>query len=270
MASSSGFFLSKWYYDCITDAGDAIVGYSASLRWKALSLEYSSYLIRRITGEIQTKAALQGGKPPLISGDSLRWDCPALKLIGIWHARQQPISHTVFGNSKTPLEWRCLQPHGEARISIDGLGTFNGFGYVDHLDLPDQPWQLPLDELRWGRYLSKEHSIIWMEFKGDFPETIVYHNGVLCTEARVSDHGVILSKEKGELTFEDTHVLRDGALVSTSLSVIPGINSLLPARMLNTRETKWRSRGIFTSGETILSTGWTIHEIVRWPSSNRP
>ncbi len=267
MPVSSPFSLSKWYLDCVTDEGDAFVGYSASLRWKALSLEYSSILVRRTTGEIQTKATLQGGKHPVVSGDSLRWNCPALKLEGEWQAKQQPISCKVFRNSDTPLDWLCLQPHGVAEINIVGLGTFTGFGYVDYLDLPAQPWQLPLDELRWGRYLSEEHSIIWMDFKGPFPETIVYHNGALCSGACVSDHGILLGKEAGVLSFEETQVLREGALVSTALSVIPGISNLLPAGMLNTRESKWRSRGILRIGDSTISMGWTVHEIVRWLSS---
>jgi len=266
MAQSPGFSISKWYLDCITDDGDAFVGYAASLRWKALSLEYSSYLVRRTTGEIQTKATLQGGKQPVIAGDSLRWDCPALKLEGMWQAKQQPIGCKVFRASKTPLDWTCIQPHGVAKININGLGVFNGFGYVDYLDLPAQPWQLPLDELRWGRYLSQKDSIIWMDFKGPFPETIVYHNGILCSEARISDHDVFLGEEAGVLSFEETQVLRDGALVSTVLSAVPGISNLLPARMLDTHETKWRSRGIMRKGDSTVSTGWTVHEVVRWPS----
>jgi hypothetical protein len=267
MASSSGFSLSKWYFDCITDEGDAFVGYAAFLRWKSLSLDYSSILVRGRSGEIQTRATLQGGRHPVVEGESLRWDCPTLKLQGRWRSKQPPLSHKIFQASKTPLDWKCLQPQGVAEISVEGLCKFVGFGYVDYLDLPAQPWQLPLEELRWGRYLSEEHSIIWMDFRGTFPESIVYHNGVLCTEARVSDHDVFLGKESGVLSFDETQVLRDGALVSTAFSEIPGISNLLPKRMLNTHETKWRSRGILKTGKSTINTGWTVHEVVRWPSA---
>lgn len=267
MAVSSRFSLSKWYLDCVTDQGEAFVGYSATLRWKALSLEYSSILVRRTTGEIQTKATLHGGKPPLVSGDSLRWNCPALKLEGKWQAKQQPMSCTVFRASKTPLDWSCPQPHGVAEINVEGLGTFTGLGYVDHLDLSAQPWRLPLDELRWGRYLSERDSIIWMDFKGPYPEAIVFHNGALCQGARVTDHEITLGESQSLLSFEETRVLREGMLGSTALSVIPGFNKLLPARMLNTEEHKWRSRGVLRKTGLILSSGWTIHEVIRWPQS---
>lgn len=265
MTPFSRFSLSKWYLDCITDEGEAFVGYSASLRWKALSLEYSSILIRRTSGGIKTRATLHGGKHPVVSGDSVHWDCPSLKLKGIWRAKQQPLHRTVFGASSTPLNWSCLQPHAVAEISVGDFGTFNGFGYVDYLNLPAQPWKLPLDELRWGRYLSEEDSIIWMDFKGAYPEAIVFHNGALCEGARVSDREITLGLNQLVLSFGETQPLREGTLASTALSVIPGINKLVPARMLNTEERKWRSRGILKDGDSILGTGWTIHEVVRWP-----
>jgi hypothetical protein len=267
MVPSSQFSLFKWYLDCVTDEGEAFVGYSASLRWKVLSLEYSSILIRRSKGEILAKSTLHGGRYPEVTGDSVRWDCPSLKLKGEWKARQQPISHTVFGSSDIPLNWWCLQPHAVAEISVGDIGTFRGFGYVDYLNLPDQPWKLPLDELRWGRYLSETDSIIWMDFKGPCPETIVYHNGALCEGAKVTDHEIVIGENHLNLILEETKVLREGTLASAALSVIPGINALLPARMLNTEECKWRSRAFLRKADSILSSGWAIHEVVRWPHS---
>jgi len=259
--------MSKWYLDCVTDEGEAFVGYSASLRWKTLSLEYSSILIRRTSGEKLVESTLYGGRHPDVIGESVRWECPSLKLKGIWNARQQPISHTVFGSSDSPLSWSCLQPHAVAEISVGDIGTFKGFGYVDYLNLPAQPWKLPLDELRWGRYLSEKDSIIWMDFKGPCPDTIVYHDGALCEGARVTDRGIILGENHLNISFEETRVLREGTLASTALSDIPGINTLLPARMLNTEECKWRSRGFLRKADSILSSGWAIHEVVRWPHS---
>jgi hypothetical protein len=150
------------------------------------------------------------------------------------------------------------------------MGTFKGLGYVDYLNLSVRPWRLPFDELRWGRYLSAQDSIIWMDFKGAFPETFVVRNGVTCRRASVTDDDIHLEDEGLALSFGDRQILRDGTLVSTALSVVPGIRSVLPARMLFTRETKWRSRGILRKGESTVNTGWTIHEVVRWPQRKSP
>ena len=106
-----------------------------------------------------------------------------------------------------------------------------------------------------------------MDFKGAAPETIVFRNGMLCKGAQVSDEKIVLGDEGITLRFEDTCVLREGALASTALSVIPGVNKFLPARMLQTYECKWKSRGVLSKGESAFGTGWTIHEVVRWPAS---
>lgn len=267
MVGSSRFSLSKWYLDCTTENGDVLVGYAASLRWRALRLEFASILVRRSTGEIQTKTTLHKGKLPVSADGSLQWKCAALGLEGTWMAKERPISKRILEASKTPLLWSCVQPCARAEIAVDGIGTFQGFGYVDHIDLSTKPWRLPLEKLRWGRYLSEEDSIIWMDFRGPAPETIVFHNGILCRSAHVSDQNIAIGDEGIELRFEDTCVLREGALASTALSVIPGVNRLLPARMLQTYECKWRSRGVLSKGKSTLGTGWTIHEVVRWPAS---
>jgi hypothetical protein len=267
MLEPSRFSLSKWYLDCTADNGDVLVGYAASLRWRALQLEFASILVRRSTGEIQTKTTLHKGTLPVSADGSVRWQCAALGLEGTWIAKEPPLSRRIFEASETPLLWECVQPRAQAEIVVDGVGTFKGFGYVDHLDLSTKPWRLPLNELRWGRYLSEQDSIIWMDFKGSAPDTIVFHNGVFCKGAQVSDERVTTGEEGMTLRFEDTCVLREGALASTALSVIPGVNKFLPARMLQTYECKWRSRGVVSKGESTLGTGWTIHEVVRWPSS---
>jgi hypothetical protein len=259
MDESSRFSLSKWYLDCTADNGDVLLGYAASLHWRALRLEYSSILVRLSSGEIRTKSTLHNGKIPMSTDGTVHWQCAALGLEGTWIAKEQPISKRVFEASRTPLLWSCVQPRARADITVDGVGTFRGLGYVDHLDLSTKPWRLPLEELRWGRY-------IWMDFKGPAPETVVFHNGLLCRGAQVSDQNIVIEEEGITLEFEDTCVLREGALVSTALSVIPGVSQFLPARMLQTYECKWKSRGVLRKAESTLGTGWTIHEVVLWPS----
>jgi hypothetical protein len=67
--------------------------------------------------------------------------------------------------------------------------------------------------------------------------------------------------------FENS-VLREGALVKTALSMIPGINKLFPLRILQARECKWLSRGLLKQPDAEESRGWAIHEVVRWPKRN--
>jgi len=260
------FSLAKWYLDCVAENGDAIVGYSASLRWRQLSLEYSSILASRSSQGVETKATLLRGTRPLPGPDGVRWDCPHLAIQGTWKRLEPSYQRAIFGASTTPLTWLCVQPRGEADIDAGDFGRFRGYGYVDFVEMAAKPWQLPLEELRWGRFLSSTDSIIWMAFKGPWTESLVFHNGTLAQNGRVSDSEIACDDQGLCLTLEETQVLREGTLGSTALSVIPGVNKLFPDRILKTKECKWRSRGVLTSGDIILSTGWAIHEIVKWPS----
>ena len=66
---------------------------------------------------------------------------------------------------------------------------------------------------------------------------------------------------------EDRQVLREGPLLRTALSNLPGIQTLLPLRSLHTYECKWLSRGRLKEDGSESGRGWTIHEVVRFTPS---
>ena len=41
------FELSKWYADCVTEQGDALILYCAELRWRGPAIHYTSLLTHR-------------------------------------------------------------------------------------------------------------------------------------------------------------------------------------------------------------------------------
>jgi hypothetical protein len=57
--------------------------------------------------------------------------------------------------------------------------------------------------------------------------------------------------------------LRSGRLRSTILPDAPALGRLFPHSVFNVDERKWRSRGVLSS-EDHDSSGWVIHEVVRW------
>ena len=59
--------------------------------------------------------------------------------------------------------------------------------------------------------------------------------------------------------------LREGRLGATALSVIPDVERLFPAGILNVRERKWLSRAVLRRPGCPDSTGVAIHEVVEWP-----
>ena len=124
------------------------------------------------------------------------------------------------------------------------------------------PWQLPIKELRWGRFLSDTDALVWVDWRGETPLNLVFHNGNQIEDVAITDHGF----KAGDLmlSLDENAVIREGPLIKTALSKIPGLRNLFPLRVLGTYECKWLSRGTLkeTAGEAV--NGWTIHEVVRW------
>ena len=67
-------------------------------------------------------------------------------------ARNMPsrLLETPFGS----VEWSCDAPGAGVEIVCEDGVTIRGAGYSEHMVLAMLPWKLPIDELRWGRWLS--------------------------------------------------------------------------------------------------------------------
>ncbi len=233
------FHLSKWYLDCVTEDGRVFVAYSARLRWRALTLDYTSVL--------GGPSSLKPCPAPERSGDRIEWRAPEVGVEGTWQALEAPVSETLYDADGT-AEWNCCQPRGRAEVRIGGE-CLHGLGYVERLTMTVPPWRLPIDELHWGRLLTEAGSVVWIDWRGTYSKRLILRNGV----AAEPDLLARLELDRGL-------VLRDGALGKTALSIIPKVERLFPLRILRVRETKWRSRGSLDG-----VSGWAIHEVVRWP-----
>ncbi len=125
------------------------------------------------------------------------------------------------------------------------------------------PWQLPFDELRWGRFLSAEDALVWIDWRGAHSLNLTFHNGDCVEHAALTDDELVAGELS--LALDRGTVLREGALVETALNTIPGIQKLFPFRILRVHERKWLSRGVLRKPGAEPSAGWAIHEVVRWP-----
>ncbi len=233
------FHLSKWYLDCVTADGQVFLAYWARLRWRALTLNYSSVL----DGPCSIKPCPE----PACAGDRVEWHAPELGVDGVWHALDPAASRTLY-DSNGAVDWHCVLPRGRAEIRY-GNQCLHGLGYVEQLTMTVPPWRLPIDELHWGRLLTESGSLVWIDWRGPSPLQVVLRNGVLADSALVA-----------EVHLDRSLVLRDGVLGGTALSVVPRIDRLFPFRILQVQETKWRSHGVLDG-----VSGWAIHEVVRWP-----
>lgn len=106
--------------------------------------------------------------------------------------------------------------------------------------------------------------MIWIHWKGEKNLSLVFYQGKAVLEAVVNDEYIRLNRGEFLLSFSDAAVLREGHLISTALSDIPGVRDIFPERILNTYECKWRSKGVLTKPNKTASHGWVIHEVVKW------
>jgi hypothetical protein len=265
MSNKPDFSLRKWYLDCVADNGDTFIGYSAALRWKAFPLHYSSIITTRGNLEASTETALRKSAFPRMTDRRIDWSSKALNLAGTWTPMSEPIQRLLYKSAEGTVTWSCLHPRSKADISFGKKEHIAGLGYAELLELTVKPWQLPITELRWGRFVYERDALVWIEWRGAASLSVVFYNGKQMQAASITDEQIAVDGDRTLLTLTERTELRKGVLVSTALSTIPGIEAIVPARMLHTYECKWRSKGVLSTNGSVCSSGWAIHEIVRFP-----
>ncbi len=261
MTKESSFLLTKWYMDCVAENGDAAVVYVADLRWNKLSMHYES-LLTIVEGRLHCVSSLRKGHPPLVDRDTITLTLPHLGIAGTWRALRTPVRRDVFEGEEGGIDWHCRQPMARVDLSLQGKTRITGLGYAECLNLSVVPWKLPVEELHWGRFLSEEHALVWIDWRGPRPWQTLIHNG---------DERKIQSLTEAEMLFAPVSsleldrglVLRSGQLGHTVFAGISRLAKLLPRNMLAVEECKWRSRGVLQAASGNAS-GWAIHEIVKW------
>jgi hypothetical protein len=135
-------------------------------------------------------------------------------------------------------------------------------GYAEVLETDIPPWQLPINELRWGRAIGASSSVVWIDWRGSVPLTLILLDGEP-VDGSVDDRRVAFADRS--ITLTPTRLLRDGPIGTTALASIPGLSSWAPAAILAAHETKWFSSAACTGPPPFA--GRAIHEVVRFRSS---
>ncbi|MBI5495341.1 MAG: hypothetical protein HY904_09985 [Deltaproteobacteria bacterium] len=257
------FFLRKWYLDIVTDGGDAAIIYAAQLTIGAVRVGYQS-LLRHSPGlPTTTRTRFRAPTEPHQHDDTLHWHSRALDTRGTWAATAPPVERTVLDDAHGCIRWNCLAPGARATL-VDGATTLTGHGYAEVLTLTAPPWSLPIRELWWGRFVSADACLTWIDWRGPHTFRTVLLDGVEVADATVNEGGI--ASPTVNLRFDLTELLRQGQLGFSALSLLPRrVLQILPGRTLLIDETKWLSRSRLQRAGKAESHGWTIHEVVRWP-----
>ena len=263
-ANRAAFELSKWYADCISLEGDVFIGYCAKLRLGSISVPYQSALVYTRDQAVESWSSLRRLTLPRASDAQINWRSAPLGIRGEWVSRSKPLRETVYCSDEGEVEWSCLQPNSRASVNTKRGHAIGGTGYIEHLRLTIPPWRMPISQLRWGRVVAESASLVWIDWKGAFQNTIVYCNGTQVVAKRIGDDGIELS-DGAKIAFDQSVMLREGPLGSTVLTSIPGITRFAPASTLRIHERKWRSRVRWTGTRRLSQDAWAIHEVVTWP-----
>ena len=140
----------------------------------------------------------------------------------------------------------------------------SGLGYAEHLVLTIPPWKLPIETLRWGRFLNASDWVVWIDWQGEHPQRIVYRNGTRVAAVELGDERIRFA-DGTLLAMDRSLTIREGPLGTTVLAAIPLVGRTFPARLLQVTECKWRSRSRLEFPNQPAVKGFAIHERVSWP-----
>lgn len=258
----SFFELKKWYLDCVNKEGNVFIGYNVYFKIAKINLNYVSSIYYK-NGTISEKYKVLKKKTKLIDkNDKLNWSCKPLAIDGVWTSKLLPIKLNLLNNKNGSIYWHCIKPSADASLQIDNT-LLNGKGYVEYLEMTMKPWQLPFNELRWGRFISNSHYLVWINWKVGYNKTLVIFDGTTFKNAEITDSYVKINDEI-LLDICDNRIIRDGNLNNTILNKIPILNKISSLKLFKFSETKWLGKGTLKKSHLAIESGWAIHEIVKF------
>lgn len=160
------------------------------------------------------------------------------------------------------LVWNCHHPKALAEVIYNG-SIYKGFGYSETLFITARPWNLPVVELRWGRFLSDSYTLIWINWKGKYPVNKIFFNGIEYNDAIFEKDMILFNDRMYELKFSDIQLIRKSVL-SELLSKMKFLKLFFNHRFLRSVEIKYKARTSLNKNSFVLSSGWSLFEIVTW------
>jgi hypothetical protein len=249
----------KWYLDCVTDAGEAVIVYSGQVEMAWATAPY--FEIFSIGAPPPVARMKRLSRRPLVAvrDRQITLDAAALGIRGTWSARGPAVEAVLVDGPRGRILWRCHQPAADVTLELPGGIARRGAGYVDEIDMTLAPWALPFDELGWGRFVGDGTSAVWIDWRGDLKRRWLFVGGQPREATSVSRSRV--EWDTGIVLLDAGVTIRDGRI---GPEVAGRLSWLLPRRVARARETKWLSRACLREAGGGTSRGWAIHEVVRW------
>ena len=256
------FNIDKLYLDCIDESGNCFIIYWAKLDLYFFSIFYSGLIFSDPKGFTAEKAVFKKSEKPAIN-DLLHFSQKSLNIDGSWKRSDDPFTISLYKDSEeNEIKWDCHHPKSLAEI-IYNEKVYKGYGYAETLSLPTKPWDLPIDELRWGRFLSDLNTIVWINWKGKHPVNRIFLDGIEFNDAVHEDNIISFCGGIYQIMFSEILIIRKGELLNL-FSGISWLKVFFNRRILNAMEIKYKAKSTFTKNDVSLSGGWSLFEIVTW------
>jgi hypothetical protein len=257
---SGNFSLTKWYLDVVANDGGVAIAYWADVHWQRLHHGFCSLLLR--SSESTSCPWRFSGRrvaPPRPDAQGVRWDAKPLELSAEFVRREPAFEHRLLEGAEGVIDWHCEVPRADVRLRIDD-SMVEGTGYAERLELTVLPWRIPADEVRWGRFLAADTSIVWIDWLGDHPLHLIFHNGRLVPVTAISEKEILFENGR-QLALTQARVINADVLggLLAPLEVLRPIVEPIT----HVHQTRWLSRGALTGEATEARCGWALHELVR-------
>jgi hypothetical protein len=261
LGTTGTFSFTKWYLDCVDADGRSVILYWAALAWRGLALTWHSVLLHEPGRQPLQRTSLVRVAAPCRCADAIAWRCPALGCEISAVSRQGPFAVRLLDGARGAVDWTCEAPAAAVSVEVTGHAPIRGPGYAERLVLTLAPWRLPIDELRWGRWIAADasRSVVWIDWRGARPATWIFVDGVRQPPAGVTEEGFVAGDTA--LRLDARQALPTRSLRDLIGSIAP-LKATLPASLLALRETKWRSAGTLLAAGGAPLSGWAIHELV--------
>jgi hypothetical protein len=258
------FALVKWYLDCVDDDGRSAIVYSSTLTWGPARVNWHAVTLHEPGGDAVHRSSLASVNLPERRGGGLVWDAPHLGCTVECAPALAPFARRLIDLPDGVVDWRCEVPAARVVVTLPNRPVLAGRGYAERLETTVPPWQLPIDELRWGRWVSDagSRSVVWVDWKGPHARTDVHVDGRPQGSAVVLDNRV--ESDGVSLELSDRRALQSRPL-SSALAGLSHVLSLAPAAWRGVEDTKWISRARLDRSGAPPEEGWCINELVRFP-----
>lgn len=264
---SGKFYLNKWYLDFTSEAGEAMIFYSAKLILNNWSASYTSWMNYEPASGVAVKSRFSDVPVPRLLGDSILFDDTVNSVSAIWKSSTGMITLRVSESTEGYLDWLCYQP--ASVVSMNHCGrTMTGRGYAEQIIATVPPWKINMSGLLWGRFVSDNYNLVWISLRRDEEENWLWLNGERTVGCLIENEHIGVPERQLELTLDSAVTLESErkilSVAARTLRFIPVLHKVMPFRFLTARGSKWLSRSELRIKDSVVAAGMSIHEYVNF------